>query len=78
MKQMVLAGNRPEFEDYCRRNQLSREEAAFLETTDQLKDLDTDSFEFVKLTNWHRNPITNTKEFWAFLNLKHPRFRDAD
>ena len=78
MKQLVLAGNRQEFEDYCRRNRLGPEDATFLETIGQLKGLSADSFEFVKLKNWHLNPVTNTREFWDFLNLKHPLFRDAD
>jgi hypothetical protein len=78
MKQLVLAGNRQEFEDYCRRNNLGPEQAVFLESAGQLKDTTADSFEFVKLKNWHLNPITNSKEFWDFLSTKRPRFRDAD
>jgi hypothetical protein len=78
MKQLVLAGNQREFENYCRRNNLSSEDAVFLETADQLRGTTADSFEFVKLKNWHLNPITNAKEFWDFLSAKRPRFRDAD
>lgn len=78
MKQLVLAGNRQEFEDYCSQNSLCHTDAVFLDATDQLKSIHADSFEFIKLKNWHLNPITNTKEFWHFLTSKHPLFQDAN
>jgi hypothetical protein len=78
MKQLILAGNRQEFEDYCSQNSLGPIDAVFLDATDQLKSIDADSFDFIKLKNWYLNPITNTKEFWDFLSSKHPRFQDAN
>ncbi|HWP59036.1 MAG TPA: hypothetical protein VNL14_14180 [Candidatus Acidoferrales bacterium] len=78
MKQLVLAGDRDEFEAYCERHRLDPNEALFLQSADQLRGIDVVGFEFVKLPNWHRNPVTNTREFWTFLETKHPRFRDAE